>query len=335
MSDDQPATRNGSGGFRRFKAWLRGRRLIREGHAWHGLQLAASTVIAYAVAKGLGLPEGWWAAISALIVGRADASATLNAGWQRLAATLSGAVVGVGGVALMQAHGAASEFITLGLVAALAFVTADRTGWRGASIAALIVMTAADPPGTQVLAVAGLRTAAVGIGACAAMLTAWLAHRLAITTRPVSVVSGLLRQLADQIEAAIDANQEMRIAHGAAVRATQRRLGEMVHGTRDTRRRMLFLLTLRLAQDVGWLARQVSESSGHREAAARAVAMDAASGLRAVAAQIDDAVGDSRAALASLNRHLGAAWQADAVQALQSDLDKLVQLSAASARGTV
>lgn len=332
MSGDQPVTRNGAGGFRRLKAWLTGWRLLREGHAWHGLQLAASTLIAYAAAKSLGLPEGYWAAISALIVGRADSSATLNAGWQRLAATLSGAVVGVGGVALMPARGAASELITLGLVAALAFATADRTGWRGASIAAMIVMTAADPPGTHALAMAGLRTAAVGIGACAAMFTAWLAHRLAITTRPVSVVSGLLRQLADQIEAAVDATQETRIAHGAAVRATQRRLGEMVHGTRDTRRRVLFLLTLRLAQDVGWLARQLSESSGHREADARAVAMDASLGLRAVATQLEGAGGDSRAALASLSRHVGAAWQADAVLVLQSDLHRLVHLAAASAR---
>ena len=132
---------------------------------------------------------------------------------------------------------------------------------------------------------------------------------------------------------AVDATPEARIAHGAAIRATQRRLGEMVHGTRDMRRRMLFLLTLRLAQDVGWLARQVSESSGHREVEARAVAMDASDGLRAVATQLDGAGGDSRAALASLSRHMGAAWQADAVLVLQSDLHKLVQLTAASARG--
>lgn len=333
MSGGHLVTRTGSGGLRRLKAWLTRWRFIREGHAWHGLQLAASILVAYAAARGLGLLEGYWAAMSALIVGRADSSATLSAGWQRLAATLSGAVVGVCGVALTQALGATPEFITLGLVATLTFATADRIGWRSASIAALIVVTASGTPGTSVLAVAGLRTAEVGIGACAAMLMAWLAHRLSITTRPVSVVSALLHQLAEQIEAAVDATPEARIAHGAAIRATQRRLGEMVHGTRDMRRRMLFLLTLRLAQDVGWLARQVSESSGHREVEARAVAMDASDGLRAVATQLDGAGGDSRAALASLSRHMGAAWQADAVLVLQSDLHKLVQLTAASARG--
>ena len=306
-----------------FAGW----RYFREGHAWHGLQLVAAIVLAFASTWVLGLPEGQWAVMSALIVGRADASATLSAGWQRLGATVAGALVGVGGAALMQTQVAAPELIALALVAALAVATADRIGWRGASIAALIVMGAAGRPGVSPLAVAGLRTLEVGIGACAAMLTAWLAHRLAATTRPLAVVSELLGQLADQVEAAVDADRAVRLARSAAVRATQRRLGEMVHGTQDTQRRLLILLAMRLAQDTGWLARQLSEAPRQREPQSGTVAGDVAAALRAVASQLDASGIDVPAALARLDTHAGSAWRADAVQVLQDDLRKLTQLA--------
>jgi uncharacterized membrane protein YccC len=234
----------------------------------------------------------------------------------------------VAGAALMQVRLAPPELVTLALVAALAFATADRIGWRSASIAALIVMTAAGQPGAPALAVAGLRTAEVALGAGVAMLAAWVAHRLSATTRPAAVVSELLRQLAEQVQASVDGDPQTRLARSAAVRATQRRLGEMVHGTRDAQRRVLPLLAMRVAQDAGWLARQVSEARGHRDLAAQSVAADASTALRAVAGGLDGAAGDAPAAVAALETHAGEAWRADAVQALQSDLRKLAQMAA-------
>jgi len=321
-------------------AWLSARRFFREGHAWHGLQLAASIALAYAAATGLRLPEAHWAVMSALIVGRADAGATLSAGWQRLGATLGGAFVGVVGAALMQAQLAPPAMISLVLVAALCFATADRIGWRSASIAALIVMTAAGQPSTPAVAVAGLRTVEVGIGACAAMFMAWLAHRLSATTRPLTVVSELLRQMAGQIEAAVAGDARTRIARSTAVRTTRRRLGEMLHGTQDARCRRLLLLSMRLAQDAGWLARQMAEVARESEAQARSAAADVSCALRAAASTLEGSVAEApaalaaTAALAALDQHTGPAWRADAVQVLQTDLRKLSHLAAQPRRST-
>ena len=309
-----------------MSAWFVNRRYFREGHVWHGLQLVASIALAYGATWALGLPEGQWAVMSALIVGRADAGATLGAGWQRLGATLAGALVGVAGAALMQTQLAPPSLVTLVLVAVLALATADRIGWRSGSIAALILMGAAGRPGVSALAVAGLRTLEVGIGACAAMAMAWLAHRLSATTRPLAVFVELLGRLARQTEAAVDDGVGTRLARSAEVRATQRRLGEMVHGTQDTSRRRLLLLAMRLAQDTGWMARQLSEAAGSDATQARSAAASVAAALRAVAVQLDSSDCDASAALAGLDPLIGSTWRADAVQVLQTDLRKLTHL---------
>ncbi len=312
-----------------MKAFLASRRFFREGHVWHGLQLVGSIALAYAATLALSLPEGQWAVMSALIVGRSDAGATLGAGWQRLGATIFGALVGVAGAALMQVQLAPPALVTLALVAALAMATADRIGWRSASIAALIVMGAAGRPGVSALAVAALRTLEVGLGACAAMAMAWLANHLSTTTRPIAVVVELLGQLAKQVEDAVNADAVTRLARSAEVRATQRRLGEMVHGTQDTNRRRLLLLAMRLAQDTGWMARQLSEPAGLGVSQASSAAASVSAALRAVAAHLDASEGDPSAALAGLNALIGSSWRADAVQVLQADLRKLAQVARA------
>lgn len=309
---------------KRFANW----RFIREGHAWHGLQLVLSVMFAYAAAAGLNLPERHWAVMSALIVSRADSTATLSAGWQRLGATLSGAIVGVIGVGLVELYAGSVPVITLVIVAALSFVTADRVGWRTAPITALIVMSAVGRPGeVSALAVAGLRTLEVGVGAIVAMGVAWLAYHLMATIRPLAVVSSLLQELAAQVDAAAAGDTAIREARSATVRATVRRLGEMVHGSRDIQRRKLLQLAMRLTQDAGWLVRQITTTSIENIPRAQLAAAGVSTALQAVAKDLHDETESSRVDIALLSKHTGALWQADAVLILQDDIRKLVHVA--------
>jgi len=305
-------------------AWLK--RFTGEGHLWHGLQLALVIVLAHAAARVTGLPEAHWAAMSALIVSRADASATLQAGGQRLMATLLGAVAGLAGVALEHAlPGLGREAIGLGVVVLLAGATADRIGWRTAPITALIVLGTASHPGQSALLAAALRTANIAVGAGVAMATAWVGYRLAVGVRPLAVVAALLRELAAQVEAAPTADADQREALGRESRATLRRLGEMLHGTQDDGRRKLLGLAMRLGQDAAWLARQLASPQAGEAAAL--LAAQAAATLRAAAARLEGGSESPRDAIAALAGHAGPAWRTDAVALLAGDLAKLLKLA--------
>lgn len=307
-------------------------RFFREGHALHGVQIVVALVAAYAVSAALGLHENWWAALSALIVIRGNADATLSAGWQRMAATMIGSLCGLGGTWLVHhaplpAGGAA---LTLAVVSLLAFATADRPGLRSAPIAALIVMSAVALPGVSPFGVALMRTVEIVIGAATAMAVVWLAHKFSVNSRPLAVVSGLLRELAAQVVQAGDDGAEARSgreARGAAVRASVRRLGEMVAGSRDPNQRALLGLAMRLAQDAALLARQLEAAGADTRTRAAETARAAAAALEAAAARLDGAGDSPAAALGALARQAG--WPADAVQLLREDLGKLLHVAGA------
>ena len=59
-----------------------------------------AAVVALLAARALGLPEVWWAPISALVVVQSDFGSSLAVSWHRLAGTALGAFVG----ALLAAH---------------------------------------------------------------------------------------------------------------------------------------------------------------------------------------------------------------------------------------
>lgn len=304
-------------------------RFFREGHAWYGLQLAAAILLAWAVSAGLGLPESLWAVMSVLVVSRADAGATLGAGWRRLGATLGGALVGLAGAAVAQAQLLPAPWLTLALTTAVVVATADRAGLRGAAITTLIVISAVDRTEVSPLTVAGLRTLEIAVGAWAAMACAWLAHRTAATARPASAVASLLRDLAAQIAAAAQGDAAQREARSAAARAALRRLGEMLDGVPPAApRRGLLLLAMRLAQDAGWMARQVPAAAQADAGQTRLAADAACTALRAVAGHIESGGQGPAAALAALGAQAGAPWRPDALLLLQEDLRKLLDLAA-------
>ena len=124
----------------------------------NGLQMAAAVVAAYVASLAAGLPEHFWAVMSALIVMRPNMASTFDAG-----STLLGALCGLLGV-WVENLGVNALFATLAIVAALAYLSAAIPAMRGAPIAALIVLSAAALIGHSALQVAFLRVLQIIIG---------------------------------------------------------------------------------------------------------------------------------------------------------------------------
>jgi len=142
----------------------------------HGLQLAGAVILAYATSRLVGLPEHFWAVMSALIVMRPNSGGTLDAGWDRARATVVGVMSGLFGVWLQQI-GVNVIASTLAIVAMLSFASAASPALRSAPIAALIILAAGDLPGHSALQAAVLRVVQIAIGIGVAMGVALVSSR--------------------------------------------------------------------------------------------------------------------------------------------------------------
>lgn len=167
----------------------------------HGLQLATAVVIAYLVSVLLGLPEGFWAVMSALIVLRPNTGATLGAGWDRVKGTVVGTLFGLGGVWLRHL-GLGTTDATLAVVAVLAFGSAVVPGLRSAPIAALIVLSGGGIAGHSAWGVAGLRVAEITIGVVTGLSVSLLSRRALAAARFDRDCAALLRRLALRLKPA-------------------------------------------------------------------------------------------------------------------------------------
>lgn len=167
----------------------------RHGDWRHGAQLAAVVVVSYLVSVAVGLPDGAWAVMSALIVMRPSAGLTLGAGWDRIRATVLGALAGLFGVWL-EYRGVAAPLAMLSIVAMLAYASAAGAAWRSAPIAAVIVLSSGAHAGHSALQVAALRVVQIGIGVGVALAISLLSSRLRSGPRFKQGCAMLLRGLA-------------------------------------------------------------------------------------------------------------------------------------------
>jgi len=306
------------------------RRWLRAGHAGQGLQLACAVALSFGASGLLGLPQGFWAVMSALIVMRANPDATLEAGRDRVLGTVASALAGVAGIALFGDRGHAPG-ASLAIVSAMAFLAAARASLRSAPISALIVLAATGGAGVGPVHAALLRTAEIATGVVTSLAVAWLAHRLGSRAHPVVACAHLLRQLEQQVRLPADAATDEREVQARAVRATARRIGELVHGSRALRDRQMLKLALRLSQDVGLLLRV---RATHDEARARedaALVEAAAAALLACARRLEGAEdARHREALHALAPGPGAPWSADPVAMLRDDLQQLLRVAHAA-----
>lgn len=142
--------------------------------SWPRLRQAIQTTIAacisYLIADAAGLPQGFWAVMTAILVTQANVGASLGLAADRLMGSMLGVVVG-GGVALALADMHEFKFAGLAVtVLVLAFFAARRPALRIACVTAAIVILG-DPQLGPPIASAENRMIEVAIGTIVAIGT--------------------------------------------------------------------------------------------------------------------------------------------------------------------
>ncbi len=151
------------------------RTAVRES-AKQAAKTAIAGVISFYVTNLFRLPEGYWAAVSALIVMQSNVGATLNASRTRLAGTAVGAVVGGLFLAIF-----GMNMLAFGLAVAIAFFACDllrlADSQRLATVTVAIIMLIAHTRPAGVIALHRFAEVALGILiALLVSLTLWPNH---------------------------------------------------------------------------------------------------------------------------------------------------------------
>ncbi len=160
------------------------------------VRLFAGALLAYLLAHLLGLREVHWAVLTALITARGHAGGTARAGLERLIATVAGAVLAVLVAYVRHSFEVDSGILLFAALAPLCLLVAVKPAYRGAPVAALIVLSAHPAIGSGPLATAILRTIEIAIGALACMLVAAFVFPSRARARARAHAAAALRLLA-------------------------------------------------------------------------------------------------------------------------------------------
>lgn len=141
----------------------------------HALRVVIAVVAAFAVVKLFGLPQGWWAVITALLVVQTSVGGSLKAALDRLWGTMAGAFYGAL-VAIAIPH---MSDLGLGIAIAaailpLAFLAAVNAVFRVAPVTALIVLLPIYGPASDPLISAAERVFEIVIGNIVALAVTFL-----------------------------------------------------------------------------------------------------------------------------------------------------------------
>jgi len=108
--------------------------------------MTISATLAYAIATALGLPQGFWAVLTTIIVTQNSVGGSLKAAMERLVGSLCGALVGAIAAILLPTHTPLLVGLVLVLsVTPLALLTAFSPGFRIAPVTAIIVLLSTGP----------------------------------------------------------------------------------------------------------------------------------------------------------------------------------------------
>jgi uncharacterized membrane protein YccC len=113
--------------------------MFKRAHFWQAVRILAACAISYAGAKLIGLPEPYWALVTAVVVTQPVFGDTLSAGRDRVIGTLIGALVGLG--VIEAATTGFSIFILFWIaLVPLAILTAVKPNLRLCCITLIIVV---------------------------------------------------------------------------------------------------------------------------------------------------------------------------------------------------
>jgi uncharacterized membrane protein YgaE (UPF0421/DUF939 family) len=136
------------------------------------LKTAGASVLSLYVCRWLALPEGYWAAVSAIIVMQSNLRTTWHDGLSRLAGTAIGAVVG--GAAVMVLGNDPWSFGLAVIVAMSICAVLDRwESYRFASVTVAIAMLVARPGSPWVVVLHRFFTVSIGIVTSLLVIFVW------------------------------------------------------------------------------------------------------------------------------------------------------------------
>ena len=114
-------------------------------HLWHALRTAIAAASAYGLAELIGIPESYWAAISAIIVMQSSLGAAWSTSKQRLQGTVLGVALGACLVSALGMHVLLYGIAMVGLGWFCGLLRLELIGYRFAGVTFTIVVLAADP----------------------------------------------------------------------------------------------------------------------------------------------------------------------------------------------
>src|SRR5690349_8320408 len=234
--------------------------------------MTASSLATFAFAEALGLPQGFWAVITALIVTQSNVGGSLKAALDRFAGSLLGAVYGSAvAFAIPHTDGLTRAVALVVAVAPLSFMAAYSAGFRVAPITAIIVLLSVSGSTLGPLGFATDRVLEVGLGCAVGLLVSVLVVPARASRSVLETAAEVARLLAEQMEAMAtpgDQAQANQRALAVRTRTTLNRLETLVgEAARERRSRLtdmpdpepLLRTLMRLRHDVVMVRRAVGE----------------------------------------------------------------------------
>ena len=165
------------------------------------LRMTASSLAAFGLASAFGLPQGFWAVITALIVTQANVGGSLKAAFDRFAGSVCGAVYG-GAVAFAfpttASDGARGALVVA--VGPLSVLAASSAGFRVAPITAIIVLLGTAGATLGPVGFALDRVLEVGLGCAVGLLASVLVVPARASRSLLNAAARITRLLARQLE---------------------------------------------------------------------------------------------------------------------------------------
>ncbi len=129
------------------------------------LRMLVAATLAYALAEAFGLPQGYWAVLTTIIVTQASVGGSLKAAIDRLAGSICGALMGAVIALLLPSHTPLVFGIALVIaIAPLALLTAFYPTYRIAPVTAIIVLMSTGAATLGPLGYAFDRVAEIALG---------------------------------------------------------------------------------------------------------------------------------------------------------------------------
>lgn len=298
------------------------------------LRMTASALATFALVFGLGLPQGFWAVITALIVTQGSVGGSLKAALDRFVGSVFGAVYG-GAVAFAIPHdaGAGRAVALVVAVAPLSVMAAFSAGFRVAPITAVIVLLGTSSATLGPFGFAVDRILEIGLGCAVAILVSLLVAPARASHGVLDTAAQVAQLMADQLDvlAAPPGGEQAGTDLGSLVVKTRQGLSklETLAGEAARERRTyladapdpepLFRTLLRLRHDLVMLRRAVREPGEEalREHPAAAWAHAAETGAAALR--------DVAQALRGRRAPAGSGTLAEAVAAYRAAVDETVR----------